>query len=263
MVGSNIIYLLDTNIEINLPEFRDITNYLYVADKEKRIQQEIVLGIGGYRLIKKLDIKPKIYHLNEGHSAFLLIEHLINIIQEKSFSFEEAFMLTKTCSIFTTHTPVEAGNENFPISLLKKYFDNYLLSSGINPDLIYNLGLISNDKNTFWLPALALRLSSHANGVSKIHGEVSRKMWLKSFNNLLENEIPIGHVTNGVHYSWISTDLSRLFDQYIGSSYIGNAKKMKFGEPFSKYLMRKFGICIPDKSKKQFPSSGNYLLVCI
>lgn len=224
LVGNNIIYLLDTNIEINSPEYRDITNYLYVADKEKRIQQEIVLGIGGYRLLKTLKLNPKIYHLNEGHSAFLLIEHLIDLIKNENLSFDEAFIMTKSSSIFTTHTPVEAGNENFPINMVKKYFDSYLLSSGLNPEQIYNLGFVYDDKNTFWLPALALRLSSMANGVSKIHGNVSRKMWLKSYSNLLENEIPIGHVTNGVHYSWISSDLSKLFDQYIGTNYIGNAK---------------------------------------
>ncbi len=229
-VGANTIYLLDTNIEINEPEFRDITNFLYVADKEKRIQQEIVLGIGGYRLVNKLKLNPKIYHLNEGHSAFLLIEHLLSLMIENNFSFNEAFMLAKTSSIFTTHTPVEAGNENFPINLIKKYLDNYLISRGLNPDLIYDLGFISDDKNTFWLPALALRLSSHANGVSKIHGKVSRKMWVRSFGNLLEYEIPIGHVTNGVHYSWISSDLAKLFDQYVGPSYIGNSKNQQIWE---------------------------------
>ncbi len=224
LVGSNIIYLLDTNIENNPPEYRDITNYLYVADKEKRLQQEIVLGIGGFRMIKRLNLKPKIFHLNEGHSAFLLIEHLIDSITEKGLTFDEAFILVKSSSVFTTHTPVEAGNENFSISLVRKYMDNYLLSKGLNPELIYNLGFISDDKNTFWLPALALKMSSYANGVSKLHGYVSRKMWAKSYNNLLEIEVPIGYVTNGVHYSWISTDLAKLFDQYIGPSYIGKAK---------------------------------------
>lgn len=224
LVGNNIIYLLDTNIEINPPEYRDITNYLYVADREKRIQQEIVLGIGGYRFLKTLNHNIKIYHLNEGHSAFLLIERLIDLMKENKISFEEAFIITKTSSIFTTHTPVDAGNENFPLNMVKKYLDNYLLSNNINTDEIYRHGLVAEDKNTFWLPALALRLCSLANGVSRIHGQVSKKMWLKSFDNLLEKEIPINYVTNGVHYSWISTDLSRLFDQYIGSSYIGNAK---------------------------------------
>ncbi|MFN3410610.1 MAG: alpha-glucan family phosphorylase [Exilispira sp.] len=224
LVGNNVIYLLDTNIEINNPEYRDITNYLYVADKEKRIQQEIVLGIGGYRLLKKLNLNIKIYHLNEGHSAFLLIEHLIDLMSNLNLNFEEAFILTKISSIFTTHTPVEAGNENFPLIMVKRYFDSYLLSKGIEPEKIYNLGLIGEDKNTFWLPALALRMCSMANGVSKIHGKVSRKMWSKSFPDMLENEVPINFVTNGVHYSWVSTDLTRLFDQYVGPSYIGNAK---------------------------------------
>lgn len=227
LAGNNIIYLLDTNIEINNPEYRDITNYLYVADKEKRIQQEIVLGIGGYRLLKTLKLNAKIYHLNEGHSAFLLIERLIDLIQEFKLSFEEAFILAKTSSIFTTHTPVEAGNENFPINMVRKYFDNYLSNKNINIESIYNLGFIAEDKNTFWLPALALRLSSLANGVSKIHGYVSRKMWQKSYVNLMEKEIPINYVTNGVHYSWISSDLAKLFDQYIGSAYIGNAKNQE------------------------------------
>lgn len=230
LVGTNIIYLLDTNIEINSPEFRDISNYLYVADKEKRIQQEILLGIGGYRLLKKLKINPKIYHLNEGHSAFLLIERLIDLITNENLKFDEAFMLIKLSSIFTTHTPVEAGNENFPINMIRKYLDNYLGKSQVNLDSIYNLGLIAEDKNTFWLPALALRLSSFSNGVSKIHQNVSRKMWVKSFNNILEKEVPIGYVTNGVHYSWISSDLSKLFDQYIGSTYIGNAKNSQIWE---------------------------------
>lgn len=250
IVGNNRVFLLDTNIEKNPPEYRDITNYLYVADKEKRFQQEILLGIGGYRMLKKLNINPKVYHLNEGHSAFLLIEHLIDCINEEKLSFEEAQILVKNSSIFTTHTPVEAGNENFSIQIVKKYLDRYLLSSNIDPQAIYDMGFMRDDKNTFWLPALALRLSSNANAVSKIHGNVSRKMWAKGFSNLLEKEIPIDSITNGVHYSWFSTDLNRVFEQSLGTSYIGKREVLNISDNISSVADDEiWGIHIHQKQK--------------
>ena len=216
-VGRVPIYFLDTNFEKNSYEDREITYYLYVGDRETRIKQEIVLGIGGMKLLEKLNLCPAICHMNEGHSAFLSIEKYINAMKKFNLSFYEAFDINKNSNIFTTHTPVPAGNEIFEEALVRKYLAAYLEDNGISYDYIANLGKASNNDTQFNMTIFALRNSIFSNGVSKLHGKTSRKMWQILWPNLPENEVPITHVTNGVHiYTWLSDEFTKLFDRYIG-----------------------------------------------
>jgi len=219
-VGRTKLILLDTNIPDNPQRFRDITNELYVADREKRIQQEMVLGFGGVKALELLDIKPNIYHINEGHSAFLIIARLQKLMAEEKLSFSEARALVRASTVFTTHTPVIAGNENFETKLAKRYLEPEIRPLGLSFDEFGAYGFIENNKDVFWLPALAIRFSRYVNGVSKIHGEVSRKMWASLFPATPTIEIPIDYVTNGVHWSWISEPFTNLFNRHIGPDYI-------------------------------------------
>ncbi len=216
-VGRIPIYFLDTNFEKNRPEDRSITYYLYVGDRDTRIKQEIVLGIGGMKLLKLLNLCPAICHMNEGHSAFLSVEKYVNAMQKYNLSFYEAYDLVKNSNVFTTHTPVPAGNEVFDEYLVRKYLRPYLDKEGIPYDFISNLGKIDRNDNHFNMTIFALRNSIFANGVSKLHGKTSRKMWQVLWPQLPEDEVPISHVTNGVHiYSWLSDEFTKLFDRYIG-----------------------------------------------
>jgi glycogen phosphorylase len=219
-VGRTKVILLDTNVEGNSKQLRDITNELYVADKDKRIQQEIVLGLGGIKALSLLNIKPNIYHINEGHSAFLIIARLQKLIAEEKLSFSEARELIRASTVFTTHTPVIAGNEHFESKMVKKYLEHEIKQFGLSFDEFSAYAAIENDKGVFWLPALAIRFSKFVNGVSRIHGEVSRKMWATIFPGTQPAEIPIDYVTNGVHWSWISEPFTNLFNHYIGPDFI-------------------------------------------
>jgi len=218
-VGINKLILLDTNIDENPPEYRGITNYLYDANRDNRLKQEILLGIGGLRVLKELNIKADIYHMNEGHSALLILERLRKLIKEDGYSFEEARVIIKNSSVFTTHTPVSAGNENFPVEMIDRYLRKEIEELGISFDEFISYGLYGDNK-TFWFPAFAIRFSRWINGVSKLHGEVSRKMWHGLFPGRLENEVPIFHITNGVHHSWLSSEMRYLFERYLGPDYI-------------------------------------------
>ncbi len=224
-VGMVKLLLLDTNIEENPPEYRAITNYLYDADRDKRIQQEIILGFGGLRLLRKLNIKPAVFHLNEGHSAFLVIERLKGLITDEKYTFNEAAGLIKSTSIFTTHTPVQAGNENFPVEMIKKYLKKDIEAMGVTFDNFIKYGAY-NSKETFWLPVLAIKFSQYINGVSALHPEVSKEMWKDLFPNRVINEVPITNVTNGVHHSWLSNEMRNLFRRYIGPDYIYSGKNV-------------------------------------
>lgn len=219
MVGNVSLYLLDTNIPQNNPFYRSITDDLYVADKAKRILQEILLAYGSIELMKKLDIKPKLYHLNEGHSAFLIIKRLRDFILEEKFSFEEATELIKKSTIFTTHTPVPAGNEQFDIDLIEYYLKDEIEISGKSFDEFIQYGKIG-ENNSFWMPVLAIKFSDYINGVSKLHSDVSRKMWNELFPDYYPDEVPIKAITNGVHIqTWLSRTNTELFDRYIGTDY--------------------------------------------
>jgi starch phosphorylase len=218
-VGRSSLYLLDTNIEENAPDIRNITAALYGGDKETRMQQEILLGIGGIRALRTLGINPAATHMNEGHAAFLGLERIREIMTEKNFSFDEAKEAVWPTNIFTTHTPVPAGNERFEISMMEKYFRSWPQILGISWKDFLSLGRIypNDEKETYCLTVLALKLAAYANGVAKLHGVVSRDMWQGLWPGVPINEVPIGHVTNGVHpRTWISSGMLELLDRYFG-----------------------------------------------
>jgi starch phosphorylase len=218
-VGRSSLYLLDTNIEENAQDIRNITAALYGGDKETRIQQEILLGIGGIRALRALGINPAATHMNEGHAAFLGLERIREIMTEKSFTFEEAKEAIWPTNIFTTHTPVPAGNERFDIPMMEKYFRTWPQILGISWKDFLGLGRIdtNDERETFCLTVMALKMAAYANGVAKLHGVVSREMWKSLWPGLPINEIPVGHVTNGVHpRTWISSGMLELLDRFFG-----------------------------------------------
>lgn len=218
-VGRIPLYLLDTNFPENRREDRDITRTLYGGDIETRIQQEIVLGIGGVRALHKIGERPTVFHINEGHAAFLALERIARLRQEFGVTFDEAHRAAAAANIFTTHTPVPAGIDRFSPDLMERYFDSYLPALGLNREGFLALGRtdIHDHNEYFSMAVLAIRTSNFANGVSRLHGNVSRAMWHNIWPGVPEPEIPIGHVTNGVHArSWISPSLMVLFDRYLG-----------------------------------------------
>lgn len=221
-VGRISIYMLDTKVDANNPDDRDLTARLYGGDQEMRISQEIILGIGGIKALDALGIKPTIYHMNEGHSSFLGLELIRRLIQEKGLSFKAAKEVVSACTVFTTHTPVPAGNDVFPLNLIDKYFSNYWPSLGINRHEFLDLGLrIGPDApQVFNMTVLALKIAGKKNGVSELHGAVSRNIFSDIWPNVPEEEIPISHVTNGIHTStWLDTGFKFLFDRYFGADW--------------------------------------------
>ncbi len=219
-VGRTRLILLDTDIEDNPSDFRDITRELYIADREKRLQQEVVLGIGGVLALERLDIHPTIYHINEGHSALLALARLRQLMRDHNLSLPEAKALIRASTVFTTHTPVTAGNESFKMPLVKQYLEPEAESLGLTFEELASYGLFGENEEVFWLPAVAIRFATHINGVSKLHGEVSRHMWADLFPGTQTREIPIGHVTNGVHRSWLSQPFTELLNRHVGPGYI-------------------------------------------
>ncbi|MCX7025138.1 MAG: alpha-glucan family phosphorylase [Spirochaetes bacterium] len=218
-VGRARLYLLDTNIEENGEGLRGITATLYGGDKETRIRQEILLGIGGIRALRAIGIDPAVTHMNEGHSAFLALERVREVMREKSFSFEEAAQVVWQTNIFTTHTPVPAGNERFGIDLMEKYFRPWAEELKLDWKDFLALGREkpSDDQEPFCMTVLALKTSAYCNGVSRLHGRVSREMWKTIWPGLSDEEVPIDYVTNGVHpRTWISWNMLELLDRYFG-----------------------------------------------
>lgn len=219
-VGHIKLYLMDTDVIENATEDREITNSLYGGSSEVRIKQEIILGIGGVKLIlEKLNIQPSLYHLNEGHSAFLLLERIHNCYRQ-GFSLAESMELIRCTSIFTTHTPVAAGNEEFSEELIRKYFIHYIGSMeamGVSLNALLNFansGITAT--RSFSMTALALRLCSYSNAVSTLHGKVARTMWQSIWSELLPDEVPITHVTNGVHLgSWLGNSMKLIYHKHL------------------------------------------------
>ncbi|MHC4561466.1 MAG: alpha-glucan family phosphorylase [Planctomycetota bacterium] len=218
-VGRVNLYLLDTNVPENSPEDRHITAQLYGGDLENRIRQEIVLGIGGVRILKALGIQPKAFHMNEGHSAFLGLERIRLLMTEGGLGFDEAKEVVVASNVFTTHTPVPAGNDAFDVELMENYFSDYWPQFGLDRDQFLAMGRQDTDSldEPLSLTVLALRLSNGRNGVSRLHGNVSRGLWSGVWPGVPTGEVPIGHITNGVHTrSWISQDLADLYVRYLG-----------------------------------------------
>ena len=218
-VGRLKLFLLDTNIAQNNDEDRKITYQLYGGDLEMRLKQEILLGIGGYRTLEAIGLTPTVYHMNEGHSAFLGLERVVRLMETRKLSFREAKVLASASLMFTTHTPVAAGHDYFSAELIERYFKTYIQRMGITSSEFLSLGRQNqaNDKEDFCMTVLALRLACFSNGVSKLHGEVSRRMWNNLWQGVPEAEVPIRHVTNGVHFrSWVSFEMNQLYDRYLG-----------------------------------------------
>ncbi len=218
-VGRIKLYLLDSDIEKNNPEDRDVTLRLYGGDQEMRIRQEIVLGMGGTNLLTRvLGLKPTVFHMNEGHSAFLILELIKNIIKEKQVSFEVAKDIASSKTVFTTHTPVPAGNDIFPIDLVEKYFKDFWPRINLSREEFLKLGMkpCQELEPGFNMGILALKVAGKKNGVSKLHGAVSRELFGDVWPEIAANESPITYVTNGIHTcSWLSPKLKELYNKYL------------------------------------------------
>ena len=218
-VGRVKLYLLDSDIDENIDQdFREITQYLYGGNQETRIRQEIVLGMAGTNLLKKLKLNPTVYHMNEGHSAFLILELARELVEEKQISFRNAITIVASKTVFTTHTPVPAGNDIFPIDLMEKYFKNFWPRLGIGREEFLRLGMNPKEELEpgFNMGIFALKISGKKNGVSKLHGSVSRELFSDIWPDITANESPIGYVTNGVHTcSWLAPCVKELYNKYL------------------------------------------------
>lgn len=222
-VGRTPLFLLDTNVHENSPADRTITHQLYGGDIEMRIQQEIMLGMGGVKALRAVGVIPAVYHMNEGHSAFLALERIQNYMTEDGMTFAEAEEKVIASSVFTTHTPVPAGNDMFAPTLMNKYFGEYLSRLGIDSKSFLSLGRqdSTDDHEPFCMTVLAIKLSSFTNGVSQLHSKVSKKMWANIYKGFDIHDVPVRAVTNGVHIrSWISDDMWTLFDRYLGQHWV-------------------------------------------
>ena len=221
-VGRISLYLLDTNIAENPPEFRSITARLYGGNLEMRLWQEILLGIGGIKLLKVLGLNPQVIHMNEGHCAFAGLERVRLLMKEHGLSFEVAVEVAASGSIFTTHTPVPAGNDRFPPALMQQYFEAYARDMGLAFKVFLGLGRENprDDNEDFCMTVLALKLSRFNNGVSKLHGVVSRHMWHRIWEQFPVGDVPIGSITNGTHApTWVAPEMGGLYDRYLGSTW--------------------------------------------
>jgi glycogen phosphorylase len=222
-VGRVPLYLLDTDVEANRPEDRVITNRLYGGDIEHRLRQEIVLGIGGMRALDALGIETDVIHLNEGHAAFAAVERVRCALQDDpSLTFPDAAKMLAGGVVFTTHTPVPAGHDYFPPALMERYLGGYAWSMNEPWDRFLALGRHDphDAHETFCMTLVALRLAGRANGVSRLHGEVSRKMWRGAWEDMTEAEVPIGHITNGVHLpTWVAAPMAALYREHIGEDW--------------------------------------------
>ncbi len=217
-VGTITLYMLDTNLDENPEHLRKITDHLYVSDREYRLMQEMVLGFVGPMLLDRLGVKPDVYHLNEGHSAFQIVQRLQKL-KKLGYTRDEARAIIRSSTIFTTHTPVAAGNENFGIELIEKYLKSEIEKTGYDYEIFCDLGE-QGSKDKFLLAVLAIHFSNYVNGVSQLHGEVSKKMWKDLFPAHDFREVPIIGITNGVHYTWTAEEYLKMFDIYVGEDYI-------------------------------------------
>jgi len=225
-IGRVKLFLLDTNLPVNSPIDRMITSSLYGGDRELRIRQEIMLGIGGLKALSLMGIRPTVCHMNEGHAAFMALERIRELRSATNMTFDEAIEATRAGNVFTIHTSVKAGLDEFRVELMDKYFGGYFPKLGINRQRFLALGRIlpDDDGEPFKMPVLALRLSSYSNGVSKLHGRVSRGIWGCLWPGTPLNEVPIISVMNGIHIkNWISDELGCLYDKYLGPSWADEA----------------------------------------
>lgn len=220
-LGRVNLYLLCSNVEENAPQDRQLCARLYTADPEQRIRQEIVLGIGGVRVLRALGIKPSIWHANEGHSAFMMLERVKEEV-EGGLPLSDVLQKVRETTVFTTHTPVSGGHDVFPLELVEKYFHGYWEPLGIGRESFLELGQQGGVKDrTFNMTVLALKMAHHRNAVSRLHGEVARRMWHGLWPEISADKVPILYVTNGVHVpTWVAPELGRLYEKYLGQDWV-------------------------------------------
>jgi starch phosphorylase len=241
-VGRNILLLLDSNVEGNRPEDRELTAHLYGGDTRVRARQEVLLGVGGVRALRALNILPGVLHLNEGHSAFAALEFIRDRMSAEGLGFEEALRRVARKTVFTTHTPVAAGHDRFAPDLIEEHLGSLRESLGLSSAHLMSLGRVEpgNHNEPFCMTVLALKLSRRANAVSALHGRVSRAMWSSLWPGRSEDEVPIGHITNGIHVlSWLAPPMHELYDRHLGPGWEersgeaelwGNIEKVNDGE---------------------------------
>jgi len=224
-VGRVPLYLLDSDFEANAVEDRAITGYLYGGDRDTRIRQELLLGVGGIRALEALGIQPTVCHLNEGHSAFLALERIRRLMERDGVSFATAREAVAASNVFTTHTSVPAGTDVFTPDLMERYFAPYAAQLNLSREDFLGLGRRNPaDKNEpFSMAVLAIRLSSATNAVSALHGRVTRRMWSGMWPDVPVDDLPLTSITNGVHVrGWLSRDMAELFDAYLGPHWISH-----------------------------------------
>jgi starch phosphorylase len=238
-LGRGSLYLLCCDVEGNTPQDRQLCARLYAADQEQRIQQEIVLGIGGVRALRALGVRPSVWHANEGHSAFMMLERVREEV-EKGASFAEALQKVQATTVFTTHTQVAAGHDIFPVSLVEKYFHSYWESLGVNREAFLELGRQDGTSDqTFNMTVLALRMADHRNAVSQLHGNIARRMWHGLWPEVKEDDVPISHITNGIHVpTWVAREMSRLYEKHLGQD---------VSERYDESSLRELVLNIPDE----------------
>ncbi len=232
-VGNVELYLLDTELPENPPEFTEITSRLYGGDRKMRLEQELLLGIGGYKALIQLGYEPAVCHMNEGHAAFLSLARIPHIMEKYNIDTETALEIVWRTNVFTTHTPVPAGNEAFDIKLLKPYLDALQGDTKLDTERVINWGLPPNDSNNkeMSMTVLGFRMSNYNNGVSKLHGEVSREMWQHIWPGRVLEEIPISHITNGVHIAtWLARRKRVLYDRYMEYGWLESLNKKRLRE---------------------------------
>lgn len=230
-VGRVNLYLLDSNLAENTPVDREITARLYGGDREMRISQEIILGIGGVRALESLGIKSSVFHMNEGHSGFFQLERIRQVMKNSNLSFEEAKILCASNCLFTTHTPVPAGNEAFSLQVMHKYFFNYVAELGISWDRFLKLGLVDEgtDNRYFSLTVFAINFSRFQNGVSELHGRIAKKMWRNLWSNVPEIDNTISYITNGIHVeTWTCPEVKDYLTSKFGEAWKAHIADQEF-----------------------------------
>lgn len=267
-VGRVPLYLLDTDVEGNSAEDRELTSRLYNSDLEARISQEIILGIGGVRALRNLGYNPTVWHMNEGHSAFMGLERCREMVAA-GHSFETAQEKVHQSTIFTTHTPVPAGSDEFPLWLIDKYFSHLWPELGLERDQFINLARREMSwGETFSMPLLAFRFAERRNGVSELHGQVARKMWNFLWPDMREDDVPISYVTNGIHTgTWLARRLDHLFRRYLGRDWMNHLDDPDLWEVVEnipdeelwmvrRHLKRKLVFYMRDRAREQWLRDG-------
>jgi starch phosphorylase len=268
-VGRISLFLLDTDVEANSYSDRELTARLYSNDLDLRISQEIILGVGGVRALRALGYNPSVWHMNEGHSAFLGLERARELVAA-GHSFEEAVKTIPAVTTFTTHTCVPAGSDEFPLWLIDKYFSQLWPQLNLTRDQFIDIARVKQawGGEAFSMPALALRLSEHHNGVSELHGHVARSVWQFLYPDREVHDVPIGYITNGVHTgTWMARRLGHLYDRYLGSDWLSRVDDLKLWEEIEeipdeelwtvrKHLKRKLVSYMRERLREQWIYTG-------